>query len=55
MHQELHRNPSSGASIFRVFKEVHEDSRTREGMMSPVPGDESAVRTTILDATNGDK
>jgi hypothetical protein len=49
--KELHRNPSSGAPICRVVKEVHEHGRTTEGMNWPAPGDESAVRTTIVDDT----
>jgi len=49
--KELHRNPSSGAPICRVVKEEHENGRTTEGTMWPAPGEESVVRTIILDDT----
>jgi len=49
--KELHRNPSSGALICRVVRKEHEHGRTMEGMSWPAPGEEPAVRTTILDDT----
>jgi len=48
---ELHSNPSSGAPICRVVRKENEDRRTIEGMSWPAPGEEPAVRTTILDDT----
>jgi len=53
--KELHRNPSSGAPICRVVKDEHEHGRTTEGMMWPAPGEESVVRTIILDDTTAAK
>jgi len=53
--KELHRNTSSGAPICRVVKEEHEHGRTTEGMMWPAPGEESVVRTVILDDTTAAK
>jgi hypothetical protein len=47
--EELHRNPCSGSPMCRVVKEEHEDGRIAEGMMWPAPGEESVVRTIILD------
>jgi hypothetical protein len=52
---ELHRNPSSGAPRCRVVKEEHEHGRTTEGMMWPAPGEETVVRTIILDDTTAAK
>ena len=49
--KELHSNPSSGAPICRVVRKEHEHGRTTEGMNWPAPGEEPAVRTTILDDT----
>jgi len=49
--KELHRNPASGAPRCRVVKKKHEHGRTTEGMSWPAPGEEPAVRTTILDDT----
>jgi len=49
--KELHLNPSSGAPICRVLKEEHEHGPTTEGIMWPAPGEESVVRTIILDDT----
>jgi len=53
--KELHRSPSSGAPICRVIEEEHEHGRTTEGMMWPAPGEESVVRTIILDDTTAAK
>jgi len=53
--KELHRNPASGAPICRVVKNEDEHGRTTEGMNLPAPGEEPAVRTTILDDTAGAK
>jgi hypothetical protein len=47
--KELHQNPSSGAPICRAVKKEHEHGRTTEGMNWPTPGEESVVRTIILD------
>jgi len=47
--KELHQNPASGAPISRVVKKEHEYARTTEGMNRPAPGEESVVRTIILD------
>jgi len=49
--RELHSNPPSGAPICRVVRKEHEHGRTIEGMSWPAPGEEPAVRTTILDDT----
>jgi len=49
--KELHSNPSSGAPICRVVRKEHEHGRATEGMNWPAPGEEPAVRTTILDNT----
>jgi len=49
--KELHSNPSSGAPICRVVRTEPEHGRTTEGMNWPAPGEEPAVRTTILDDT----
>jgi hypothetical protein len=49
--KELHSNPSSGAPICRVGRTEHEHGQTTEGMNWPAPGEEPAVRTTILDDT----
>jgi len=49
--RELHRNPTSGAPISKVIREEHEHRRTTEGTNWPPPGEESVVRTTILDDT----
>jgi hypothetical protein len=49
--KELHSNPSISALICRVVRKYHEHSRTTEGMNWPAPGEEAAVRTTILDNT----
>jgi len=53
--KELHHNPSSGAPICRVIKEEHEHGRKTEGTDWPPPGEESVVRTTILDDTTAAK
>jgi len=53
--KELHSNPSSGAPICRVVRKEHEHGQTIEGMSWPAPGEEPAVRTTILDDTAGAK
>jgi len=53
--KELHHNPSSSAPICKVIREEHEHGRTTEGMNWPPPGEESVVRTTILDDTTAAK
>ena len=53
--QKLHKNPSSGAPICRAVRKEHEHGRTTEGMNWPAPGEEPAVRTTILDDTTAGK
>jgi hypothetical protein len=53
--KELHRNPSPCALVFSVIKEEHEHCRTTKGMMWPAPGQDSVVRTTILDDTTAGK
>jgi len=50
--KEFHRNPSFGAPICRVVKEEPYDGQITKGMMSLAPGDESVVRTTILEDTS---
>jgi len=47
--RQLHQNPSSGALVCRAVKKEHEHSGTTEGMSWPPPGEESVVRTGILD------
>jgi hypothetical protein len=47
--KELHQNPASGAPICRAVKKEHEHDRITEGMNWPAPGEESVVRTIILD------
>jgi hypothetical protein len=47
--KELHLNPTSGAPICRAVKKEHGHGRTTEGMSWPAPGEESVVRTLILD------
>jgi len=49
--KELHSNPSSRAPICSVVKKEHEHGRPIEGMSWPAPGEEPAVRTTVLDET----
>jgi hypothetical protein len=53
--KELHRNPSSGAQICRVVKKEHEHGTTTKGMNWLTLGEESVVRTTILDDTTAAK
>jgi len=53
--KELHKNPSSGAPIGRAVRKEHEHGRTTDGMNWPAPGEEPAVRTTILDDTTAAK
>jgi len=53
--KELHTNPSSGPPICRAVRKEHEHVRTTEGMNWPAPGEEPAVRTTILDNTTAAK
>jgi len=53
--KELDSNPSSGAPICRVVRKKHEHGRTTKGMNWPAPGEEPAVRTTILDNTAAGK
>jgi len=48
---ELDSNPSSGAPICQEVRKEHVHGRTTEGMTWPAPGEEPAVRTTILDDT----
>jgi len=52
---ELHHNPSSGAPICKVIREEHGLGRTTESMDWPPPGQESVVRTIILDDTTAAK
>jgi hypothetical protein len=47
--KELHQNPASGAPICRAVKKEHENGRTTNPMNWPAPGEESVVRTIILD------
>jgi len=47
--RKLHQNPSSGAPVCRAVKKEHEHGQTTEGMSWPPPGEESVVRTVILD------
>ena len=49
--KELHHNPSAGTPICKVIREEHEHGQTTEGTDWPPPGEESVVRTTILDDT----
>jgi len=49
--KELHSNPSCGVPICRVVRKEHEHGRTTKGMNWPAPGEEPAIRTTILDDT----
>jgi hypothetical protein len=49
--QELHQNTSSSSPICRVVKREYEHKRTTDGMMLPARGEQSVVRTTILDNT----
>jgi len=53
--KELHHNPSSGAPICKAIREEHEHGRTTEVTDWPPLGDESGVRTTILDDTTAAK
>ena len=53
--KELDHNPCSGASICKVIREEHQHGRTTEGTDWPPPGEESVVRTTILDDTTAAK
>jgi len=47
--KEVHHNPSSGAPICKDIMEENEHGRTTDGTDWPLPGEESVVRTTILD------
>jgi len=49
--KELHHNHFSGAPICKVIREEPEHGRTTEGTDWPPLGEESVVRTTILDDT----
>jgi hypothetical protein len=53
--KDLHRNASSRAPICRVVRKESEHGRTTEGMNLPAPGEDPAVRTTILDDTSAAK
>jgi len=53
--KELDHNPSSGATMCKVIREEHEHGRTTEATDWPPPGEESVVRTTILDDTTAAK
>jgi len=46
---ELHQNPASSAPICREVKNDHEHGRPTEGMNRLATGEESGVRTIILD------
>jgi len=45
----LHKTLSSGTPVCRAVKTEHEHGRTTEGMSWTAPGEESVVRTVILD------
>jgi len=47
--RKLHQDPFSGTPVCRAVKEEPEHGRTTEGMNWPAPGEESVVRTVILD------
>jgi len=47
--RKLLQNASSGAPVCRAVKNEHEHGQTTEGMTRPPPGEESVVRTVILD------
>jgi hypothetical protein len=47
--RKLHKNPSSRVPVWRAVKKEHEHGWTTEGMSWPAPGEESVVRTVILD------
>jgi hypothetical protein len=47
--RKLYQNRSSGAPVGRAVKKEHEHGRTTEGMSWPPTGEESVVRTVILD------
>ena len=47
--RKLHQYPSSGTPVCRAVKKEHKHARTTEGMNWPAPGEESVVRTIILD------
>jgi ribonuclease HI len=50
--RKLHQDPSSGTLVCRAGNKEHEHGRTTEDMNWPAPGEESVVRTVILnDAT----
>jgi len=49
MWRKLHQDPSSGTPVCRAVNKEHEHGRTTEGMNWPAPGEESVVRTIILD------
>jgi hypothetical protein len=51
--KDIHSNPSSGVPICRVPRKPHEHGRTTEAFNWPAPGEEPAVKTTILDPTVG--
>jgi len=53
--RKLHQNPSSGAPECRAVKNDHEHGRTTEGMSWPPLGEESVVRTVILDDASAAK
>ena len=53
--KELHHNPSSGARICKVISPEHEHGWTTEDTDWPPPGEESVVRTSILDDTTAAK
>jgi len=51
----LHRNFSSGAPFTKVDKDEHECGQSTAGMLWQAPGEQSVVRTTILDVTSAPK
>jgi len=53
--KEQDNNPSSGESICKVIRQEHEHGRTTEGTDWPPPGQQSVVRTKILDDTTAAK
>jgi len=52
---QLDQNPSSGAPACRAVRKEYEHGRTTEGMSWPTQGEESVVRTVILDDASADK
>jgi len=55
MQRKLHQNPSSGARVCRPVKKEHDHRQRTEGMSWPPPGEESVVRTVLLDDASAAK